>query len=283
VIRKLGLAALTFALIAMLSPAGQEPPADKPEPPVKLEKKVRPKTPDDAKPDDKPAPKVKEEPKNDAKVKGEPKDKTDPGPDPEQVIKEILDRIGKNMRAAEERLKAKDSGDGTQQVQRDIVQDLDKLIKQEENAQQQQDQDQNQQQQQAGMGGGQPKQGGKSSSRSQRSARGKSGQQGQGQGQGQVQGQQAKGGQEKGQQGQGQGQGQGGSGNDGGMGGTSPAGVNKLADLYKDIWGELPLALRQEMDAYQKESYMAKYKELLKQYYATIAEKGRRQNVDPDK
>ena len=34
--------------------------------------------------------------------------------------------------------------------------------------------------------------------------------------------------------------------------------------------------MRQEMDAYQKEGYMAKYRELLKQYYATIAEKGRR-------
>jgi hypothetical protein len=53
-------------------------------------------------------------------------------------------------------------------------------------------------------------------------------------------------------------------------------GENKLGDLYKDIWGHLPETLRQEMDQYSREQFMAKYNDLLKQYYSTIAEKGRR-------
>ena len=51
----------------------------------------------------------------------------------------------------------------------------------------------------------------------------------------------------------------------------------KVADLYKDIWGHLPETLRQEMTQYTREQFMPKYNELLKQYYATIAEKGRKQ------
>ncbi|MFL5245273.1 MAG: hypothetical protein ACJ8FY_24520, partial [Gemmataceae bacterium] len=54
-------------------------------------------------------------------------------------------------------------------------------------------------------------------------------------------------------------------------------GPDKLADLYKDIWGHLPETLRAEMNAYaSREEFMAKYRDLLKQYYTTIAEKGQR-------
>ena len=60
------------------------------------------------------------------------------------------------------------------------------------------------------------------------------------------------------------------------QGGNAPLGeMSKIADLYKDIWGHLPETLRQEMNQYSREQFMAKYNELLKQYYATIAEKGR--------
>lgn len=52
--------------------------------------------------------------------------------------------------------------------------------------------------------------------------------------------------------------------------------ADKLADLYKDVWGHLPEALRLEMDQYAREQFMGKYRDLLKQYYTTIAEKGRR-------
>jgi hypothetical protein len=47
---------------------------------------------------------------------------------------------------------------------------------------------------------------------------------------------------------------------------------DKLADLYKDVWGHLPDRLRQEMDLYYREKFMPRYSELLRQYYATLAE-----------
>ena len=51
----------------------------------------------------------------------------------------------------------------------------------------------------------------------------------------------------------------------------------RLADLYKDIWGHLPETMRAEMNAYaSREEFMTKYRDLLKQYYTTIAEKGPR-------
>jgi hypothetical protein len=46
----------------------------------------------------------------------------------------------------------------------------------------------------------------------------------------------------------------------------------KLADLYKDVWGHLPDRLRQEMDLYYREKFMPRYSELLRQYYAALAE-----------
>ena len=47
---------------------------------------------------------------------------------------------------------------------------------------------------------------------------------------------------------------------------------DKLADLYKDVWGHLPERLRQEMDLYYREQFMPRYSELLKQYYSALAE-----------
>jgi hypothetical protein len=47
---------------------------------------------------------------------------------------------------------------------------------------------------------------------------------------------------------------------------------DKLADLYKDVWGTLPDRMRQEMDRYYREQFMPRYSELLKQYYSSLAE-----------
>jgi hypothetical protein len=58
-------------------------------------------------------------------------------------------------------------------------------------------------------------------------------------------------------------------------------GKNKIEELYKDVWGHLPESLRQEMNQYAREQFMPKYGDLLKQYYATIAEKGRRKSEGP--
>jgi hypothetical protein len=225
---------------------------DQPEPPVRLKKKVRaePEPPAKAKrpaPPDKPPPKPEER-----KVQEET---DDPNADPrelEQKIHELMNRLSKNLRAAENRLTRKDAGDGTQQVQHDIVKDLEELI-----AQSRQQQQQQQQQQGSGSSsasGQQSQQARRNRQRQNRSAR--------------VRRPQPR--PELSQQMQT------GTASGGGNGGRGDK--NKIADLYKDVWGHLPEALRQEMDQYSREQFMAKYNDLLKQYYSTIAEKGQRKD-----
>jgi hypothetical protein len=55
---------------------------------------------------------------------------------------------------------------------------------------------------------------------------------------------------------------------------------DKLADLYKDVWGHLPDRLRQEMDLYYREKFMPRYSELLRQYYAALAEQRKKGTED---
>ncbi len=70
------------------------------------------------------------------------------------------------------------------------------------------------------------------------------------------------------------------AGGEAGTGGNGTSGTRgrspRPADRYKDIWGHLPDTLRQEIDQYSRDRFMPKYADLLKQYYATIAEKGSR-------
>ena len=51
---------------------------------------------------------------------------------------------------------------------------------------------------------------------------------------------------------------------------TGPA--ESLADVAKDIWGNLPDTLRQEFDHYYREQFMPRYRDLLQQYYLRLAE-----------
>ena len=52
---------------------------------------------------------------------------------------------------------------------------------------------------------------------------------------------------------------------------------NRNADLYKDVWGHLPEALRAEMNAYSNpRPFMPRYDDLIKKYYRMIAEQGRK-------
>jgi len=238
------LALLFLALILPVLPAADDPSPDQPEPPLRLKKKEKPAPAEDKKPDKKLEPSRKE---------GKAKEDNDPDPkDLEQEAKETLARISKNMRASEDRLARKDPGEGTRQIQRDIVKDLDSLIEQTKQQQQQQQQDQSSS---------------SSSSRDRRDRQGGSGKK-----------------VPKGQTAQGQkpgpaSQAKGGTSNKGGGGGKNAKEEGgKNADLYKDIWGHLPETLRQEMDAYSREKFMVKYSDLLKQYYATLAEKGRKKD-----
>ena len=231
-----------------LAAADDDPKPGQSEPPVRLKKKSKPN--EDVDKDKKLQPPKKEE------AGKKEKEADEPAVEPEQDSKEIIGRISKNIDSTKDRLAQKDAGDGTQQLQRDIVKDLDTLIEQSNRQQQQQQQ----QQDQSGQS---------SNSRQQRnqqaSQRRNSGQQKRQasalktqSGQPKPQSQQQANGQKPGA---------------GGAGGKKSDAPN--ADLYKDIWGHLPETLRKEMDAYARVEFMSKYNDLLQQYYSRLSEKGR--------
>jgi len=301
VIRRIlvGLVSVAFLLAGLA--LAQDPPGD--DPPVRLKKKNRADAvekgkEEPAKPVDPPPIDPKEK---DPKVK-DPKEK-DPKEDaapeePEMDEAEVLNRVGKNMRTSEDRLANRELTDGTQQVQDDIIKDLDSLINKMqnggggENQDQQQKDDQNQQNQDKKEQSGDKKQqsGGKVKPGMASRKRGLKGQQQQqakaGQGKkpgGQRPGdQQAKAGQgnkpQQGKPGEKPGEKpQQNPANQGGGGGQSqPGEATKLAEMYKDVWGHLPETMRAEMNAYSREQFMAKYNDLIKQYYSTLAEKSRK-------
>jgi len=246
-----------LVLTSLVVAADDPPAADQPEPPVLLKKKQKAPLED---PDKKP-PAADDKPKPPDKVKID--DDPDEDPDePEIDEKEVLARIAKNLRTAEDRLANKEVGEPTQQVQRDILKDLDTLIEmskrpQSNDAANADPSQQNPQQQQNNQQAS-------SKRRNQQNQLTRNPNQGQDQ--------------KQGQRNQPQNTAQANAGNNPGAGGKSPQEENKLADLYKDIWGHLPESMRGEMDAYSREAFMAKYSELIKQYYATVAEKSRQKD-----
>lgn len=58
-----------------------------------------------------------------------------------------------------------------------------------------------------------------------------------------------------------------------GKGGTSLPQLPPEESLAKDFWGHLPDAQRQQMMQFYREQYMSKYKDLLADYYKSLAEK----------
>jgi hypothetical protein len=250
---RIAMVPVLFIFLIAFVRADDDPKPGQSEPPVRLKKKSKPNEDLEKNKDKKLQPPKKED------AGKEEKEGDEPPVEPEQDPKEIIGRISKNIDSTKERLAQKDAGDGTQQLQRDIVKDLDALIEQSKRQQQQQQQqDQNQQQDQSSQS---------SKSRQQRqqqaSQRKNSGQRKQ-----QASGQRnTQSGQPKQQQANGQKPGA------GGMGGKKTDAPN--ADLYKDIWGHLPETLRKEMDAYARVEFMSKYNDLLQQYYNRLSEKGR--------
>jgi hypothetical protein len=277
--RILALVAVAFFLLNFVL-ADDDPP--------RLKKKVKPGD-ENAPKKEEPKVKDKEKPKEPPRLPEKPKvgdDDDMPPPEPEIDEQEVLNRVAKDMRASEDRLGKKDLSEGTRQVQRDIVKGLDDLIKQSQNggqqgqddqqdqqnnqggaSQDQQKQKQQQRQKQASGAAGKRKQKGMQNQRAQREARRmqKRGQQGQAQRKPQ----------QGDQQDQANDQQQAGNNPGGGRGGQTGE-MNKIADVYKDIWGHLPETLRAEMDAYGREKFMAKYEELIKRYYDRAARESRR-------
>ncbi len=239
------MTALAAVIVLSGLSAADDPPQDKPEPPVRLKKKIKQGD------DPPPAPERRPEPRD------EPEVPPDDGADPQ----EVLNRVAKNLRTIDERLANKEVNEGTRQLQRDALKDMDALIelmKRQQQApndasassspEQPQSEQQQQQQQRRQARAERRRQQQKSSNAMASRQQGNQPQQEQGR----------DGGQEP------------------GRGGTSPEEMNKLADVYKDVWGHLPEALRGEMNAYSKERFMEKYNDLVRQYYSAIAEKSRR-------
>jgi hypothetical protein len=261
-----------------------EPPADQGEPPVRLKKKNKPNDP--TKPpmveekDDKKVDK-KDDKKDDKKAPEKPeampdKDGLPIGDDEDE--KEILERIGRNMKASEDKIANKELDDATRQTQEDIIKDLDALIKMSENGGGDDNQDQ---QNNAGENkGGQQQQKQQGQRQANRSGKQRSGQRMAGRQRGQQQQQQARN-NPSGQPNQGNqnpmgDQKPGNTGNNPGAGANQQAGpLNRDADLFKDPWGHLPETLRAQMNAYgNREKYMDKHQELIKQYYRILAAQG---------
>jgi hypothetical protein len=227
---------LCFGLAGGVRAAGDDPASNQAEPPVRLKKKVRPQPPSATDKRSESSPQ-KEPPPKSGKVKEDPESSLQ---DSEEKIREITNRISKNMSQVEQRLQKNDAGDITQQTERDILFDLDQLIEQTRRQQQQVQSDR----------------AGRANSKKRREQ------------QKQASGKPPAPVQDRPVQNQ--------SGNNGRSGKAGQEDRSKLADLYKDVWGHLPETMRQEMDQYSREQFMAKYGDLLKQYYATVAEKGRR-------
>ena len=241
---------------------------DQPEPPVRLQKKQKPKPPEKA-PEKKP-----EQPRKDGEAGKEDQAKKPAANKPNQAEeerKELVRRVLKNMRDAEGRLAKNDPGRTTREIQRDILKDLDALIEQtkqqpppqggssgQRRASRRSSQQNSSRQQAANRQGGRPQggqpQGGKNTGPNAKSQLGSKTD---------DRLQPGKGGQTPG---------------GGGTGGKKEE--NKLADTFKDIWGHYPEVQRQEMDAYARTKFIPQYDELLKQYYRTLSEQGRRKQGD---
>jgi hypothetical protein len=233
---------LLFGLAMGVRAAGDDPDLNRSEPPVRLKKKMRlqPEPATDKRPESspqkEPLPNRTEPPPRSGELKEDPEPSLQ---DSEEQIREITNRISKNMSQVEQRLQKNDPGDITQQTERDILHDLDQLI------------EQTRRQQQQVYSGRASRANSKNRKQQQKQPSGKPPPV-----------------QDRAVQNQ--------SGNNARSGKAGHEDRSKLADLYKDVWGHLPETMRQEMDQYSREQFMAKYGDLLKQYYATIAEKGRR-------
>jgi hypothetical protein len=244
----LGLLALVLAL-AGRAPA-EDPILDDTEPPVRLKKKIRPDT--DAGPDKKTF-----RPDKEARIKkGDDKEgKKDPDKDdeakkpilkrPDQSEaerKKLVQRVLKNMRQAEERLAKNDPGRGTRDIQGDIVKDLATLIEEVKR--------------------NPPPQGGSQSQRMR-----------------QQRPNQRNAGKPQKNQGNNSGKGRNNSGqasskaNRGGRGGNaSDRRDNKLADLYKDVWGHLLETKREEGEAAARGRPIPEYELLQLEYLRSLSE-----------
>jgi hypothetical protein len=200
----------------------------------------------------------------------EPKAKTNtPTANPTEDWKKLQEEIARDMREVEKKLADQDAGEPTQRLQKQVLENLDKLLDRSKNPPPPQSQP---------MGGSaqndpqdgtrqQSQSGGESSRRERRAAQRRQEQQSRGPPSAQS-GQQVQ-----------KGSGVGTSGDRIPPVRDMPPRTgppDSLADVVKDIWGHLPDTLRQEVDHYYREQFMPRYRDLLQQYYLRLAETERR-------
>jgi hypothetical protein len=268
-----------MALLIGVAPVrADDPPVDR------LQKKPRP---------------AEQKPADDAKPK--PPEKADEPKSAEEHEKEaakLRDEIAKDMQSAEKKLKDRDPGRDTQQLQDRVLRNIDKLLDLARNPPpppppQQQPMDGGQPPPMGGekqpMGGQQPQGGSQSQPGTQQRQQQGSQSRRERREQRRQQSQQARAGRQPQQQpGQSQKQPQWKGGgqttanpDQPGMGGRNPNGQpDKMADVVKDIWGHLPETLRQEVDHYYRDRFMPRYRDLLQEYYGRLAERDRARRED---
>jgi hypothetical protein len=201
-----------------------------------------------------------------------------PAPDAQAPPKEIdvaktTERIVNDAKEAGKRLAAKDPGDQTQRIQKEIIANIDSLIRKAQEPPPPMNSD-NSSSTSSGMkksdgNAKQPMDGGSSSAAAERKQRRE---QKNGQANGGSRTQPASSGQRPDPMKV--------------FGGASSAtnkiepkgALPRLPDVYKDVWGHLPEKMRQEMDLYFREQFMPRYSDLLRQYYSSLAERGGKSN-----
>lgn len=256
-----------FAMLVFIGALGmiaaQESGAPAPEEPVRLKKKkqsvIEPVQP--------PSPTGKEDPQG--KEKKTPQGKDVP---PQEEESEILERIGKNLKDVEDRLGNLEVGDATTQKQRDILEDLDKLLrnqqkdkdsksksrekksqdqkKKSDQSKQEKDRNQANNQKQEKSGPGNQKDDGKQD-------KDNPGKMAKGNPNGK--GDDLKKGLPNGKEG----------------GGDTLYDLGPGGEMFKDIWGHLPETLRAELSAYgAPRQFMDRYDSMIRKYYVGVAQKG---------
>jgi hypothetical protein len=305
---------ISGVMIAQEQPTVPEQDKTGVEPPVKLKKKKSAPVETQEKPKDsvtKPVDKNKPDDnseKKKEKVSSPEKNIDQPKDNLEE--EEIFGRIGKNLKDVDDRLGNLELGEATLQKQRDILEDIDKLLKKNQSNQSESQQSQSQSSSKSESQNKQTKSSSENQeSNSNDSGKGqvkqkqggltKQGQQGADSGKQQKQGtpDKADSGNRNGQLKDMQGQGKGGKGDsekaefanqnkgdnknstsgDGGKSDPSKDKLNPSADVFKEAWGHLPETLRAELNAYGvPNQFMDRYDEMIRKYYARVAEKGGR-------
>jgi hypothetical protein len=209
--------------------------------------------------------------------KTKPDDAPPPASKPAEELEKLREKIARDMQTVENKLKEQDTGHDTRDLQKQILINLDKLLDsaksppppdspQPMGESASKDDSSPMQPSPGTQAKPQPSASGNTTRRERREAQ-------------RRQEQQARAGQRSKDSQTAKGNGLGLSGNPPPSGNQSAPRTGppeSLAEFAKDIWGQLPNQLRQEVDHYYREQFMPRYRDLLQQYYLRLAETERR-------